>query len=119
MYHQDLLEEAKHPQNMGTLENPDLQTTEFNASCGDVVSVEIKLSDDKSEILSVRWKGDGCIISQASMSVLSAQLEGMKVSEVEKIKQEDLLELLGLDSITPGRIKCLHLGLHAVKKVLK
>lgn len=119
MYHQDLLDEARNPQNVGELENPDLSTTEFNASCGDVVSVDIELSADGNHIQALRWKGEGCIISQASMSMLSSKLEGMDIAHVLHLQQHDLLDFLGLDTISPGRIKCLHLGLNAVKKLLR
>jgi nitrogen fixation protein NifU and related proteins len=118
IYHEDLLDEAKNPSNYGDLDNPDVTTTEYNASCGDVITVSIKLSKDKKTIEEIKWKGQGCIISQASMSVLSEKIKGFPVSQLKKLTKEEVLEELGLTEISVGRIKCLLLGLNAVQKVV-
>ncbi|MBP7700448.1 iron-sulfur cluster assembly scaffold protein [Candidatus Woesebacteria bacterium] len=118
-YHEDLLDEAKNPSNIGKIENPDLFSTQYNASCGDVISVTIRLSSDKKKIEDIKWKGQGCIISQASMSVLSEKIKGMELSKLIEINQDEILKDLGLENITVGRIKCLNLGLSAIKKLAK
>lgn len=118
LYHEDLLDEAKHPSNYGSLEDADLTTTQFNASCGDVVTVAIKLSDDKKTIQDIKWKGHGCIISQAAMSVLSEKMKHFPVEKVRELTQEDLLTELGLPEISIGRVKCLLLGLLAIQKAV-
>ncbi len=119
LYHEDLLDEAKNPNNYGELEDADVTTTQFNASCGDVITVFVKLSGDKTQIVDVKWKGHGCIISQASMSVLSEKIKGYSVEKLQKLTQEAVLEELGLTEISMGRVKCLLLGLSAVKKIVK
>lgn len=118
LYHEDLLDEAKNPSNFGTLKNADKTTTHYNASCGDSVSVSVQLSEDKQTILDLKWTGEGCIISQATMSVLSTELIGKSVTEIKKLRQKDLLDFLGLSEIAPGRVKCLSLGLSAVQKLV-
>jgi nitrogen fixation NifU-like protein len=118
IYHEDLIDEAKNPSNYGDLENADVTTTQFNASCGDVITVAVKLSSDKSKIEDIKWKGHGCIISQASMSVLSEKIKGYPVSKIQDLTKEQILEELGLPQISIGRVKCLLLGLSAVKKIL-
>ena len=119
IYHEDLLDEAKNPSNYGELDSPDLISTQYNASCGDVITVSVKLSPDRKKIAEIKWKGQGCIISQASMSVLSEKIKGFKLSELQKLTQAEVLTELGLDQISVGRVKCLMLGLSAVKKLLK
>lgn len=118
IYHQDLIDEAKNPSNFGELKDHDIKTTSYNASCGDVITVWIKLSTDKKKILDVRWRGHGCIISQASMSLMSQKLKGFKVSKLKELSKESVLEELGLEDISVGRVKCLLLGISAVKKIL-
>ncbi|GIK84295.1 MAG: iron-sulfur cluster assembly scaffold protein [Patescibacteria group bacterium] len=118
MYHEDLLDEAKNPNNYGDLVGADVTTTQFNASCGDVITVAIKLSADKTKIEEVKWKGHGCIISQAAMSVLSEKIKGYDTSKLQELTKEQILEELGLPQISMGRVKCLLLGLSAVKKIL-
>ncbi len=117
IYQEDLIDEAKNPNNYGEMDNPDLFSTQYNASCGDVITVSVKLSPDKQVIADIKWKGQGCVISQASMSVLSQKVKGLKVSELQKLTQKEVLQELGLDEISVGRVKCLLLGLNAVKKM--
>ena len=52
------------------------------------------------------------------MSVLSEKIKGYSVEKLQDLTQEEVLEELGLKEISMGRIKCLLLGLSAVKKVL-
>jgi len=118
LYHEDLLDEAKNPNNFGDLDNADFKTTSYNASCGDVISVAVKLSEDKKTIQDIKWKGHGCIISQASMSVLSEKIKGLSVENLQELTQDEILEGLGLEEISMGRVKCLLLGLSAVKKIV-
>ncbi|MBU0974117.1 iron-sulfur cluster assembly scaffold protein [Patescibacteria group bacterium] len=118
IYHEDLLDEAKNPSNYGEMDNPDLVSTQYNASCGDVITVSVKLSDDKKTIEDIKWKGQGCVISQASMSVLSEKIKGLEIIKLQKLTQKEILEELGLSEISVGRVKCLLLGLGAVKKLV-
>lgn len=122
IYHEDILDEAKNPSNFGDLEHADFTTTSYNASCGDVITVSVKLAEDSQTgekiITDIMWKGHGCIISQASMSVLSEKIKGFTVEKIKKLTQEEVLEELGLKEISMGRIKCLVLGLSAVKKII-
>lgn len=127
LYRELILEAAAHPQNVGELAHPTHEHTETNASCGDVVSVQIEAGvlDENhtttgSTIISkIAWKGEGCAISQASMSLLSETLAGKTLDEVLHLSAQDVLELLGLEEINPGREKCLLVGLQAVKKALQ
>jgi nitrogen fixation protein NifU and related proteins len=116
LYLQQLLEEARAPRNVGKLDDPDFIVSEFNAGCGDRVELTLRLTPDKKNIQGVAWQGTGCIISQAGLSILSEKIKGMAVEKIQSLEVAELLEWMGLDSITPGRIKCVTLGLSAVKK---
>ncbi len=118
IYHEDLLDEAKNPSNYGEMDSPDLISTQYNASCGDVITVSVKLSKDGKKIKEIKWKGQGCVISQASMSVLSEKIKGLEIEKLQNLTQEEILLELGLTEISVGRIKCLLLGLNVVKKLM-
>ena len=118
IYHEDLLDEAKNPSNYGEIDSPDLISTQYNASCGDVITVSVKLSNDGKKIKEIKWKGQGCVISQASMSVLSEKIKGLEIKKLQNLTQEEILLELGLTEISVGRIKCLLLGLNVVKKLM-
>ena len=119
LYQDIIIDEAKHPAHFGELKSADKTSTQYNASCGDVVSVFIKLSEDKTTLTKINWTGEGCTISIAAMSLLTRTLEGKKVAQILKLGQAELLELLHLDDIAPGRIKCLNIGLKTIQKALQ
>lgn len=117
LYQEVLLEEAKHPQNQGQLLDADTVLTQTNASCGDQVTIYLKVDSQSHRITDLKWEGQGCIISQAAMSLLSQVILERKltVSETNDFTQSDVEELLGIEEISPGRIKCLMLGVSAFK----
>lgn len=118
LYQEQLLEEARHPYGQGALADADLVLEGINASCGDQLTIYAKLSPDKKVIQELKWVGQGCVISQAAMSVVAAEFEGQSVSKLESFDQSALLAKLGLDIISPGRIKCLLLGLNTLRREL-
>lgn len=117
LYQEVLLEAAEHPQNFGTLSDHTHVFDGYNASCGDKVTVQLKVSEEGA-VTGIAWQGEGCIISQAAMSAVSEAVKGMNTGEIEAMQLPDVLQLLHFDTISPGRIKCCMLGLESVKKAL-
>ena len=119
LYQQEILQAAKEKQNFGSLPDTDVQSEHYNAACGDKIMVQLKFSPDQKTITDLKWQGEGCIISQAAMSRLSQAAIGQKIKAVQQLTKKDLLNLLHLENISPGREHCLQIGLEAIKKALK
>ena len=115
LYSEIILDYYKNPRNKGKLHNPTTTATENNPLCGDNITVELDLKNDK--ILDIKFSGEGCAISQSATSMLTEQLIGKSTSEINKLNQKFILGLLNIP-ISPGRIKCALLGLAAIKKAL-
>ncbi len=105
MYRQQILDHYKNPRNYGELEDSDFEHVGENPLCGDTIKLFVKLADDDETIERVSFVGDGCAISQASASLLSTELRGKTLEEVQEMDREDVEELLGVD-LTPMRVKC-------------
>ncbi|MFB6155970.1 MAG: Fe-S cluster assembly sulfur transfer protein SufU [Haloferacaceae archaeon] len=105
MYRQQILDHYKNPRNYGEMEEPTFTHVGENPSCGDTIRMDVKLGADGETIEYVSFSGDGCAISQASASMLTQQLPGMTVSELEEMDRDDVVDMLGVD-ISPMRIKC-------------
>jgi nitrogen fixation NifU-like protein len=105
MYRQQILDHYKNPRNKGKIPDPDFTHIGENPSCGDRVEININLSEDEETIEQVAFSGDGCAISQAAASMLSKELRGMTLSELEEMGTDDITEMLGVE-ISPMRIKC-------------
>ena len=100
------------------------------AACGDQCSVYLRLDGDR--IGEISFDGSGCAISQASASLMTTQVKGKTIPEVEAMFQEfhhivttgeapeeisDLGAFAGVHAF-PARIKCATLGWHATLNAL-
>lgn len=110
-----ILDHYKNPRNYGTIENADASYEEGIPSCGDVIRIDLRLSDGLMD--DVKFSGTGCAISQASVSILTENVKGKTVDEILSLKDEDMLEALG-KPISPIRFKCALLGMKVLKKAL-
>ncbi len=119
LYQEIIIEEFRHPQNQGVIEDATTQWHERNSSCGDEVTVYVQLSSDQQTIADLKWTGDGCSISISAMSFLSQVVQGKSVAEVRNLTKKDVENLLGIEEVVYGREKCLLLGLHAIQKALQ
>lgn len=116
IYTETILDHYQHPHHAGALKDASVSTTEHNPICGDVIKLDLKIKNNTIE--QVGFTGNGCAISQASMSLLTDYIEGKKVNALQKLTQRDVYNLLGI-TISPGRTKCALLGLNALQKILK
>lgn len=115
MYSENILDHFRSPKNFGRLENPDVVHKEFNPLCGDEFEVQIKFDGDS--IKEIKFNGEGCAISTASISMLTEKIKGMKISEIKKFREKDVLEILRIP-ITPVRMKCAMLPLVTIKNAV-
>ena len=113
LYREYILEHYKHPHNFGELDQPDLEAEDYNPLCGDELRVQLKV-DGEGKIEDLRFSGQGCAISQASASIASEELIGMKAAEAAALGAEWMIDLLGID-ISPTRRKCALLSLKVLR----
>jgi nitrogen fixation protein NifU and related proteins len=118
IYQEFIIELYKNPRNSGRIEKADYSAKAENPTCGDRIELFIKA--DKGVINEAKFIGNGCAISQASASLFTQYLVGKKVSALEKINAQDVLNLIKIDlSKNPSRMKCALLPLDALRKAVK
>ena len=115
LYRDYILEHHRHPHNFGVLEAPTTSYEGSNPLCGDRITVMLAVHD--GVVKDVSFTGRGCAISQASASMLTDEIKGKPVAEVEKITPDDVLDMLGVE-ISPARLKCALLSLDTVAHAL-
>lgn len=113
IYREQIIDLYEHPLNYGELDPHDFTYEEDNPLCGDVVRVDVRL-DEEQRVANVRWRGEGCAISQASASLLTEEIKGMTMEELKEFDKERLLELIGVP-LSMARIKCALLSLKVLK----
>jgi nitrogen fixation protein NifU and related proteins len=115
MYKEHILELYKEPSNFGTLENATHRARANNPICGDDITLEVEVNNNKVE--NIKFKGKGCAISIAGASLLTDEVKGKNIDEVRKINSETVVELLEIP-IGPVRLKCANLSLRALQEAL-
>lgn len=115
MYRDEILDHFRNPRNTGELEEG-LEQEGENPSCGDETTVHVKVEDGRVE--EFRHETDGCAISTASASILSKEIQGMKVEEVLELDRDWMVETLDIE-VSPMRVKCAVLALKTVQKALE
>lgn len=134
IYTQLIMEHNKSGHNKRPLDNPNIVERGHNPSCGDDITLQLKIKDGQIEDAS--FQGVGCAISQASASMMIDLIKGRGLDEATKlaetflgmIKKEvtDEKELKGLEDLIvfqsisnmPARVKCAVLAWHTLKEAL-
>ena len=111
MYKENIIDHYKHPRNCHELHDFTFQQKELNPLCGDEITLFLKIEDEK--VQDVSFVGQGCAISQASISLLTDYLKRKTFDEIKKISKETVFELLGIP-ISHTRMKCALLSLKAL-----
>ena len=137
LYQEIILDHYKHPHRRGLREPFDAEVHHVNPTCGDEVTLRVRVSDGR--IAELGWTGEGCSISQASTSVMSELVIGSEIADALQL-QEKFLELMqsqGQSTLTedeaeqledaiafqgvskyPARVKCALLGWMAMKSAV-
>ena len=115
LYRDYILEHYRRPHNFGVIDAPTASFEGSNPLCGDRITLQIGINDGVVE--RVGFTGRGCAISQASASLLTDEIKGKPVTDVEAFRADDLLDLLGIE-ISPARLKCAMLSHETLQKAL-
>ena len=86
LYREIILDHYRSPRNRGDLPVPPAHKVEgFNPLCGDEVVLYIDVDPDTDTVRDVKIAGQGCSISQASTSMMSAAVKGKSLEETRQL----------------------------------
>ncbi|HEX7050378.1 MAG TPA: SUF system NifU family Fe-S cluster assembly protein [Longimicrobiales bacterium] len=134
LYQELILEHYKRPRNRGTLEGANAEAHLNNPTCGDQVRLQLRIEDGR--IAEARFTGEGCSISQASVSMMTQLLRGKDTAEAlalarrftammhgdaEAARDKTLGDLRALAGVSrfPVRVKCALLGWNALEAAIE
>jgi nitrogen fixation NifU-like protein len=115
-YSEKVLDHYNNPRNVGKMDPLDshVGTGMVGApACGDVMRLQIRIEDDV--VTDAKFKTYGCGSAIASSSLLTEWVKGMTVSEVQSIKNTEIVEELNLP---PVKIHCSVLAEDAIKSAI-
>ncbi|MFC2598183.1 Fe-S cluster assembly sulfur transfer protein SufU [Actinomyces massiliensis] len=136
LYQQVILDHSHERHGQGALTDPDATSHQVNPTCGDEVELGVRVRDGR--VVAVGWEGDGCSISQASISIMHDLVDGVDLATVARLEKDfdTLMHSRGrgvddavLDALEdgaafegvskyPNRVKCALLGWMALKDAL-
>ena len=116
IYHQKLMDHYHHPRHKGVVATPSFSSHKHNPSCGDAI-VWQGIVDDAGLLTAVAFQGSGCVISQATASLLADLVQHWSVNQIKTLSSPDVIKLIGID-LGPTRLMCALLPLHALQEGL-
>ena len=135
LYREIVNEHNLRPTHKGDMENPDLVLRGVNPSCGDDITLQLRIANGVIE--DAMFAGSGCAISQASVDMMAdgiigkSKEEAMKlagtfmgmihgdVTDEKEIEQLDEAAALQDVSHMPARVKCAVLGWKTMQEILE
>jgi len=103
-YSQKVLDHFMHPHNVGKMEDPDATATEGSPSCGDQVTVYLKVDEEKKVIKDISFLSYGCASNIATASIITDLAKGKSLEEAKKITWRDAMD--ALDGLPPVKVHC-------------
>lgn len=107
------MDHYKHSIYKKVLSHADFSSAHYNPSCGDRVSFQGTVQDNT--LLELAFQGSGCVISQATASMLCEKFQGHHFTDPLSFTTEQLLELIGI-TLGPNRLRCALIALHALQE---
>lgn len=115
LYHEELVEHYKYPKNKKSIHHAHFSANDENPSCGDSISFEGII--ENNILTDIGFDGKGCVISQATTSMLTDFCLGKSVDELNNLTEEDIFKLIQIP-LGPVRAKCATLSLQVLNKGL-
>ena len=115
MYSEKVMEHFRSPRNMGEIKNADGVGTVGNPICGDLMTIYIKVKNDK--ITDVKFKTFGCAAAIATSSMITELAKGKTLDEASKITRDNVAN--ELDGLPPIKMHCSNLAADALREAIK
>lgn len=128
LYRRVIMDHYKNPRNRGTFDGEGITIDLNNPTCGDRISLQMKVEEDI--VQDAKFVGEGCSISMSSASMMTDAIKGKTLDEALKMadqfsdlmkgeavefEYEDIEALSGVNKF-PARIKCATLAWNAMRK---
>jgi nitrogen fixation NifU-like protein len=115
MYSEKVMQHFKKPQNMGEIPDADGVGSVGNPTCGDLMTMYIKVKDNRLE--DVKFKTYGCGAAIATSSMTTELAKGKTIDEAMQISRASVAESLG--GLPPVKMHCSNLAADALHAAIE
>ena len=114
IYSEKVIEHFMCPQNAHSMPDANAEGSYGDPSCGDYLTVYLKVKDNRIEEIS--YLVFGCCASIATSSMTSVLAKGKTLEEALNITEEDIIQ--ALDGLPENKVHCSNLGASALHNAI-
>jgi len=115
MYTDKVMDHFENPRNSGTLENANAIGEVGNASCGDIMRMQLIVEDNI--IKDIKFLTFGCGAAIATSSMATEMVIGKTLEEAEELTDQAVAE--ALEGLPPNKMHCSNLAASAIHEAIK
>ena len=115
MYSPKVMDHFRNPRNMGEIPDADGVGTVGNPVCGDMMTIYIKVKDNR--VADIKFKTFGCGAAIATSSMTTELAKGKTLDEALKLTREDVAQ--NLEGLPPIKMHCSNLAADALHAAIK
>ncbi|MDP1551714.1 MAG: Fe-S cluster assembly scaffold protein NifU [Methanobacteriaceae archaeon] len=115
MYTDKVMDHFSNPRNVGDITDASGEGTVGNPTCGDLMTIYIKVKDDIIE--DIKFKTFGCGAAIATSSMVTELAMGKNVDEALKITRNDVAD--ALEGLPPVKMHCSNLAADALQAAIE
>jgi nitrogen fixation NifU-like protein len=113
IYSAKVLEEARHPHNLGAMLEPDGHAVVLG-SCGDTMEMFLRIAGSRIEVAT--FGTDGCGPTVACGSMLTRMVQGMTLEQADTVEAADLI--IALDGLPAENVHCATLAVATLREAI-
>ncbi|MDQ7793073.1 MAG: Fe-S cluster assembly scaffold protein NifU [bacterium] len=115
VYNDKVMEHFFNPRNVGELEEPDGVGRVGNPVCGDIMKMEIKVSDGR--IRDIKFMTFGCGAAIATSSIVTELVKGKTIEEAMEVTNHTVAQALG--GLPAPKMHCSNLAADALHRAIE
>ncbi|MBU4535742.1 MAG: Fe-S cluster assembly scaffold protein NifU [Euryarchaeota archaeon] len=115
MYTEKVMDHFSNPRNVGEIPDADGEGTVGNPTCGDLMTIYIKVKDNVIE--DIKFKTFGCGAAIATSSMVTEMAMGKTIEEALKITRDDVAD--ALEGLPPVKMHCSNLAADALEAAIE
>ncbi|MEM1655238.1 MAG: iron-sulfur cluster assembly scaffold protein [Nitrososphaerota archaeon] len=114
-YSPKVLELFRNPKNLGRMEDANAVATAGSLACGDMITIYLKI--DEERIVDASFESYGCAANIATASLLTEMIKGKSLREAWGISWKQLSDELG--GLPPIKYHCGVLAVGALRRAIR
>ncbi len=114
IYSEKAMDHFMNPRNMGKFDDPDGVGDVGNPSCGDLMTIHIKVENEKIE--DIKFKTLGCAAAIATSDMICELAKGKTLDDALEVTFQDVVDELG--KLPPSKVHCANLAQKGLREAI-